>query len=196
MYMGASKRGIVLTGLALAVALGGAAVGHRVLANRQDAAQTAPPEAAESTPSDADALMLADYDATVYTELDEPVLLSAIADGKPLVMNFWATWCPYCVQEMPDLRDIYERFGDQVNFAFIDVTDGQRETRDKAAAWLADNGFDELPAYYDTDLAASTAFGAYSLPTTVVVSADGQILTVSPGVIDPELLSGALAGLV
>jgi thiol-disulfide isomerase/thioredoxin len=167
-----------------------------VLANRQDAAQTAPSEAAEPASTDADALMLADYDATVYTELDEPVLLSAIADGKPLVMNFWATWCPYCVQEMPDFKDIYERFGDQVNFAFIDVTDGQRETRDKAAAWLADNGFDELPAYYDTDLAASTAFGAHSLPTTVVVSADGQILTVSPGVIDPELLSGALAGLV
>lgn len=196
MHMGASKRRTVLILLVLVVVLAGAAAGHRLLASRGDAVTVPSAGDTEAASGTRGTPMLADNDATVYTDLDEPMPLTVIADGKPLVINFWATWCPYCVQEMPDLSDIYERYGDRVSFAFVDVTDGQRETREKALAWLADNGFDGLPAYFDTDLAASTAFGAYSLPTTVVVSAEGEILTVSPGVIDPDLLSGALAGLV
>ena len=53
-----------------------------------------------------------------------------------------------------------------------------------------------LPDYYDTDLEASTAFGVYSYPTTVVVSADGEILTISAGRIDPILMRGSLEQLV
>ncbi|HQE70073.1 MAG TPA: TlpA disulfide reductase family protein, partial [Atopobiaceae bacterium] len=52
--------------------------------------------------SDEDPIMLADYDARIYTEQGDMIALSEIADGKPLVINFWATWCPYCVQELPD----------------------------------------------------------------------------------------------
>lgn len=198
-YVETSRRGVLLVLLALVVVLGGAAVGHRLLVSNHDAAKALSTEASEASdeaPEKREVPMLADYDATVYTSLGEPMLLTAIAHEKPLVLNFWATWCPYCVQEMPDLKAIYERYSDNVSFAFVDVTDGQRETQDKAVAWLSDNGFEELPAYFDIDLAASTTFGAYSLPTTVVVSAEGEILTVMPGVIDPDLLSGALEGLV
>lgn len=140
--------------------------------------------------------LLADYDARVYTGQGDPATLSEIADGKPLVINFWATWCPYCVQELPDFQEIYRAYGDRVSFAFVDVADGTRETAEGAAAWLADNGFDDLPVYYDNDLEAATMYGARSLPTTVLVSADGEILAVSAGMIDPVLLRDALDSLV
>jgi thiol-disulfide isomerase/thioredoxin len=143
-----------------------------------------------------DVPILQDYDATVYTDANEAVTLLQIADGKPLVMNFWATWCPYCVQEMPDFQQLYAEYGDRVSFAFIDVTDGSKETADAAKSWLSDNGLDDLPAYYDLDLDASAKFGARALPTTVVVSADGQILGVGSGRIDPERMRTTLDSLV
>jgi thiol-disulfide isomerase/thioredoxin len=139
---------------------------------------------------------LADYDATVYDESDEPVKLSAIAAGKPLVINFWATWCPYCVEELPDFQKVYQDYGDRVSFAFVDSTDGRRETKEGAQAWLAENGYADLPVYYDKDLDATAAFGARSLPTTAIVTADGEILVVQPGKFDATRLRGALDTLV
>lgn len=146
--------------------------------------------------SDSNVPMLADYDATVYTDANEAMTLTQIADGKPLVMNFWATWCPYCVQEMPDFKQLYEEYGDRVSFAFIDATDGSRETLDAAKSWLVDNGLTDLPAYYDLDLDASAKFAARALPTTVVVSGDGQILNVMAGRINPDDMRAMLDSLV
>ena len=181
----------------LAAVLGGAFVAHDLLAKRHAPAEPLDADQAQgANAATDDAILLADHDATVYTDLGEPLKLSSIADGKPLVINFWATWCPYCVDELPDFQDIVADYGDKVNFAFVDVADGQRERAEDAQAWLADNGFDDLPDYYDTDLEASTAFGVYSYPTTVVVSADGEILTISAGRIDPILMRGSLEQLV
>ena len=180
----------------LVAVLGVAYVGHDLLAKRQTSTVSVETSQTEGAAGANETFMLADYDATVYTDLDEPLKLTSIADGKPLVINFWATWCPYCVDELPDFQQIVSDYGDRVNFAFVDVADGQRERAEDAQAWLADNGFDDLPDYYDTSLEASTTFGVYSYPTTVVVSADGEILTVSPGRIDPVLLRGSLEKLV
>ena len=183
---------------ALVAVLGVAFVGHNLLAKSQ--VSTVPREAAQAgeaaSAATDDVYLLADYDATVYTDLGEPLKLSAIAGGKPLVVNFWATWCPYCVDELPDFQQIVNDYGDRVSFAFVDVADGQRERADDAQAWLADNRFDDLPDYYDTSLEACTTFGVYSYPTTVLVSAEGEILNVSPGRIDPILLRGSLEQLV
>lgn len=136
--------------------------------------------------------MLADFDATVHTEAGEPFKFSEIAGGKPLVVNFWATWCPYCIEEMPDYLDIYRDYEGRVSFAFVDCADGTRETVEMGATWLADNGFAELPAYYDTKLEAQYMYGITSLPTTVIVAASGEVMTVSPGMIDPSMLRSAL----
>ena len=141
-------------------------------------------------------MKLADYDAIVYTADGQPKKMTEIAAGKPLVINFWATWCPYCVQEMPDFQGIYHDYGDKISFAFVDSTDGRRETKEVAQTWLAENGLDDLPAYYDTDLDATATFGASSLPATVIVSADGNILMAKPGRINDASMRSALDTLV
>lgn len=211
------KRGWLVASLALVVVIVVAAVAYGVLGGGRAAGQTpvetpgraqsqnqsqsqgqsqGQEQTSASAAASEDAPMLADNDATVYTESGDPVKLSDIANGRPLVINFWATWCPYCIKELPDLKAIFEDYGDRVSFAFVDCADGRRETVEGAKAWLAENGFDDLPAYYDTDLAASGAFAARSLPTTAVVSADGKILGSAPGVVDPAGLRAVLDTLV
>ncbi len=181
----------------LAVVLAVGFVGRDLLERRQ-ASELAAQEASEPAESDAadDAIMLADHDTTVYTDLGEPISFADIANGRPLVINFWATWCPYCVDELPDFQKIVADYGDRVAFAFVDVADGQRERADDARQWLIDNGFDDLPDYYDRDMAAVTSFGVYAYPTTVIVSAEGEVLTISAGRIDAALLRGTLNQLV
>ncbi len=181
----------------LAVVLAVGFVGRDLLERRQ-ASELAAQEAGEPAESDAadDAIMLADHDTTVYTDLGEPISFADIANGRPMVINFWATWCPYCVDELPDFQKIVADYGDRVAFAFVDVADGQRERADDARQWLIDNGFDDLPDYYDRNMAAATSFGVYAYPTTVIVSAEGEVLTISAGRIDAALLRGTLNQLV
>lgn len=201
-----AKRGPLVALVALVVVLAIAFFAYDALSNARGsgnsgagAGQPVESQASESTAESesahADAPMLADYNATVYTETGTPETLVDIADGKPLVINFWATWCPYCVDEMGDFQKIYDEYGDRVSFAFLDCVDATRETPEKAASWLEDNGY-ALPAYYDTKREAQYLFGASSLPTTVVVSADGEILAATPGRIDAALMRSALDSLL
>ena len=184
------KTGLVIAIVALAAVLAIAVVAYNALAQ----SNALKDGTSAVTPSD-EAPRLEKYNPTVYTENNVPFLLTEIADGKPLVVNFWATWCPYCIQEMGDYQQLYNEYGNRVSFAFVDCVDGQRETVADGASWLAENGY-TLPAYYDVDQDAVRDFGATSLPTTVVASADGEILAVTPGVIDPERMRAALDSLL
>lgn len=198
----ATKRGPIIALVALVVVLAVGFIAYDALTAGNGQAGSSASAAASSSEEPSWAApsgtgpMLADYDATVYTETGTPLAFSEIADGKPLVVNFWATWCPYCIQEMPDYLDIYHDYQDRVSFAFVDCADGTRETVEMGAAWLEENGFEDLPAYYDTKLEAQYMYGVSSLPTTVVVSAGGEVMTVSPGMIDATLMRSALDSLL
>ncbi len=206
--MAGNKRGTLLLALILVTLLLAGGVAYNALAGSRQAtaAQAAAAaggsgdasvsNAAEACGEVDDAPLLANFDATVYDEAGNPISLTTIADGRPLVINIWATWCPYCLDEMPDLEAIHEKYGDRVAFAFVDATDGVRETVEGASSWLSENGFENLPAYYDIDYDLISTYGVRSYPTTIIVSGAGEILTVSPGRIDPALVSGALETLV
>ncbi|MDO4399625.1 MAG: TlpA disulfide reductase family protein [Coriobacteriia bacterium] len=140
---------------------------------------------------EADLPKLADYDSIVYTPDGDTITLTNIASGKPLVMNFWATWCPYCIDEMDDFQALYDEYGDRVAFAFVDATDGNRETVEDALGWMADNGHD-LPVYLDVRREAVADYGVTAFPTTVVVSKTGAILVIQPGRIDPDMMRSAI----
>ncbi len=189
--MDKGKRGVVIAGIALAVVLVAAVVGYRMLAPANQGGNSEPGASAAATQENTP--LLADYDATVYTGEGEATTLTQIANGRPLVINFWATWCPYCVDEMPEFQQIAREFGDQVAFAFVDSVDGRREQVQTTQEWLGQNGYDDLPVYYDSDREAVAAFGARSLPTTVVVGADGKIISASAGMIDPTLMRATLS---
>ena len=107
--------------------------------------------------------------------------------GKPLVINFWATWCPYCLREMPYFQEQYEAQGEQVQFLMIDVADGSRETVSAGEAFVEKHGY-TFPVLYDTSLNAAFTYGAVSLPMTYFIDAEGYVVTGYRGTLTPELL--------
>lgn len=131
----------------------------------------------------------ADYrDFTVYTYEGDSVSLSEIADqAKPVVINFWTTWCGYCKEEMPDFNEVYKEYSDKVNFMMIDVNGNGNDNMEEAYAYVEESGF-EFPVYYDTDLSAATAYGLTSFPTTVVLNSEGVTIYAYPGMMSKQNL--------
>ena len=125
-------------------------------------------------------------DFTVYDIDGNPVKLSDFF-GKPIVLNFWASWCGPCRMEMPDFDAKAKELEGKVHFLMVNVTDGGRETVETASAFIAEQGF-EFPVFYDTDMMASNIYGAYSLPTTYFIDADGNGIAHAKGSISEEIL--------
>ena len=106
--------------------------------------------------------------------------------GKPVVLNFWATWCGYCKVEMPDFDQAYKEYPDVV-FMMIDATDGMYETREKADAYVKEQGF-SFPVYYDVSSLAQNAYVISGYPTTVFINAHGDVVAKEVGMISYETL--------
>ncbi len=142
-------------------------------------------ETAENTGSAAADVYPA-MDFGVYDADGNPVKLSDFF-GKPILINFWATWCPPCKSELPDFDRVYADYGEDVVFMMVNMTDGSRDTVESASAFVSDNGY-SFPVYYDRDLDAAYTYGASSIPMTVLIGADGNIVGAQVGVLTEEQL--------
>jgi thiol-disulfide isomerase/thioredoxin len=129
---------------------------------------------------------LAAIDFTVYDAQGNEIKLSDFY-GKPIIINFWATWCPYCVEEMPVFEEAYRKYGDDIHFLMIDDVDGQRETQAKGERFIQEKGF-TFPVYYDTEGFAGYTYQVYSLPTSVFIDSEGYIVIYYPGQLTAEML--------
>ncbi len=107
--------------------------------------------------------------------------------GKPVVINFWASWCPPCKAEMPHFEEMYKKYKDQVTFMMVDMTDGYQETVEDAKSHITEKGY-IFPVYYDTEFSAAIEYSVSSLPTTIFVDKEGNIVTYAKGAIDGETL--------
>ena len=136
--------------------------------------------------SSSEALMAPDF--TVYDGEGNMVSFSDFK-GKPVVINFWATWCGYCVKEMPSFEKAYLEYGDEVVFMMINVTDGYQETMEDAVKFIDEKGY-RFPVYYDLDLSAASVYGASSLPATVFINANGEIVHGQLGMMSEDALYG------
>jgi thiol-disulfide isomerase/thioredoxin len=114
-------------------------------------------------------------------------LSGLVANGKPIVLNFWASWCPPCKEEMPEFNKVYLELGGEVQFLMVDMTDGQHETVRTGAGYIRENNF-SFPVYFDVRQEGAYAYGIRAIPTTVFIDKDGNVVTMAQGAIDEETL--------
>lgn len=107
--------------------------------------------------------------------------------GKPIVLNFWASWCPPCKAEMPDFEEAYKKYGDRVHFIMLNLTDGYSETIDTAKAHINACGY-TFPVYFDTSGAGGYFYEVQAIPQTCFINDRGQLVSTSVGMMDGATL--------
>lgn len=110
--------------------------------------------------------------------------------GKLVILNFWAVWCQYCKQEMPDLNELNKEL-EKENEAVILAVDVQ-ESPDTVKEYLSSDNI-ELKVLLDGDGEAASSYGITGYPTTFIVNKDGSLFTYISGKTDKETLLEAIS---
>lgn len=121
-------------------------------------------------------------DFTVEDADGNPVSLSDFV-GKPVVVNFWASWCGPCKSEMPAFQQAWETYGEQVEFLLVNLTDNQQETVASAKSFLATTEY-TFPVYFDTQLSGAMAYGVVGIPATYFIDKDGYVVAGANSALD------------
>lgn len=106
-------------------------------------------------------------------------------EGRPVVLNFWASWCPACVAEMPDFEAVHQRFAGDVVFVGVDLQDLSRET---AQRFIDDTGV-TYPIADDPTGEIYARFGGFAMPTTIFIDENGFIVGRQDGAIFEDQLT-------
>ncbi|MAT96241.1 MAG: hypothetical protein CL608_03785 [Anaerolineaceae bacterium] len=166
-----------------------------ILAEEKGAATAVPIRPTKVSPSSLSAAAQApDFTLPDLNDSTQMHTLSGYA-GKPVILNFWASWCVPCREEMPALQRIYEQHSPDglvvlgINQTFVDDLETAR-------AFVADLGLTFPNARDDEDEVSSSLYGIMGLPTSVFVSANGEIAHVQVGQLTDEQIERYSARLV
>ena len=191
-----TKTLIILT-LSLVLLIAAAAVLYGLLEEtfRMDLLATVP---SETEPSETTAASqetegtteAPDYSAPDFTVTDRDGNSVKLSDflGKPVILNFWASWCGPCKMEMPDFEEAYLEYGDRIHFVLVNLTDGSQETVESAAGYIDSQGY-TFPIYFDTTYSAAMAYGVSGVPVTYFIDAEGNLVAWGQGALNAQALA-------
>jgi cytochrome c biogenesis protein CcmG/thiol:disulfide interchange protein DsbE len=116
----------------------------------------------------------------------EPVTLASLR-GRPVVLNFWATWCVPCFEEHPLLVSAARSLGDRARFIGVIYEDSEEQVR----GFLARQG-SAYPSLVDPGSRTAIAFGVFGVPETFFIDAEGRIAAKHIGPLDAASLQAKL----
>ncbi|MUK90672.1 redoxin domain-containing protein [Ornithinibacillus sp. L9] len=93
--------------------------------------------------------------------------------GKKIMLNFWATWCPPCLKEMPEMQEFYDEHGDEIEILAVNVTGSEKN--EQAVHDFIDEYSYTFPILLDTAMNVSDEYKAITIPTTYFIGTDGTI---------------------
>ena len=191
-----NKKTLLILCLVLALVLVGAGALYNSLAGsvQLGGLATTPPEtqapteipgeeSAEPTdthPTDPPASIAPDF-TMLDMEGNEVTLASFF--GKPIVLNFWASWCGPCKMEMPEIQKFYDKYGQEIHFLLVSVDD----SLDAAKSFISDSGY-TFPVYFDTTSVGAYTYGASSIPLTFFIDAEGNLTAYYMGAMSESIL--------
>ena len=118
-------------------------------------------------------------------------------EGKTILLNFWATWCGPCQQEMPDLQALYEEWGENEGDLVVlgvaapkaddSLYPADNKSAEEIAAWLDEQGY-TYPVLMDTTGELFLSYGVYSFPTTFMIDTDGNVFGYLSGSMTREIM--------
>lgn len=130
-------------------------------------------------------------DFTAYNDDENAVRLSDYL-GKPVVVNFFASWCGPCKLEMPFFEAAFQQYGDRVQFMMVNLCGYGNDRKADAKQMVADGGY-TFPLLFDEAGEAAVAYAIRAMPTTVFISADGELLEQHIGMMNEATLMKTVA---
>jgi len=168
-----TRKDLITTTLAIALIIAAGWAGTRYLRSRQQQAA-----ATAVVPSAGGTVRLLSNPATMpaftVRDLEGRPVSSDTFHGKVLIVNFWATWCPPCRAEIPDLIALQQKYRDQVQVIGISQDE---DGPDVVRKFVADQRMN-YPVAMSTPEMEKAFPGIYALPTSFIVSPDGKIASV------------------
>ncbi|MFP3958800.1 MAG: TlpA disulfide reductase family protein [Spirochaetaceae bacterium] len=109
-------------------------------------------------------------------------------EGDVVLLNFWASWCPPCIEEMPSMQALYKRLGGD---GFEIVAVNLQEERDTVRTFMEENGF-AFPVLLDRRGSVGREYNVRGIPTSYIIDAQGRMVAVMIGPYqwdDPEMVA-------